>query len=68
MKSIQRVLGQYQRQNELNGLPCGEYTGRVDDPRMAIWKLEATVTKEEAAQFKADTLALLAKIKSREAI
>jgi hypothetical protein len=68
MKSIQRVLGQYQRQNELNGLPCGEYTGREVDPRTAIWKLEATVTKEEAAQFKADTLALLAKIKSREAI
>jgi hypothetical protein len=68
MKSIQSILGQYQRQNELNGLPCGEYTGRVDEPRMAIWKFEATVTKEEAAQFKADTLALLAKIKSREAI
>ena len=68
MKSIQRVLGQYQRQNETNGLPCGDYTGRAEDPRLAIWKLEATVTKEKASQFKADTLALLAKIKSREAI
>jgi|APCry1669189034_1035192.scaffolds.fasta_scaffold369751_1 hypothetical protein len=63
MKSMQSILGQAQRQNKTNGLPCGDYVYRTPDPREAMWKLDATMTKEEVLQFIAETDALLARIK-----
>ena len=63
MKSIHSILGQAQRQNKTNGLPCGDYVYRTPDPREAMWKLDATMSKEEALKFKADSDALLTKIK-----
>jgi hypothetical protein len=52
MKSIQRILGESQRQNETNGLPCGDHVYKETDPREAMWKLDATMSKEEALKFK----------------
>jgi hypothetical protein len=63
MKSMHSILGQAQRQNKTNGLPCGDYVYRTPDPREAMWKLDATMTKEEVLQFIAETDALLARIK-----
>ena len=63
MKSIHSILGQAQRQNATNGLPCGDHVYRTPDPREAMWKLDATMTKEEAMKFIAETDAILARIK-----